>query len=144
MLNDMTHKTLFYILYDNQCSLCSWSKGWLLQRDTKYRLQFIGIHTPELREQFPWLELTVVRGAIHVVWPKGAEFAQAKNSEDYHIEKGIRAFRVIVQQLPAWRWLGWLLYFPGALWVGDKVYVWIARNRYNFPASWFIAGSNKS
>jgi predicted DCC family thiol-disulfide oxidoreductase YuxK len=124
----------YSVLYDDRCSLCAWAKAWLVAHDTQHRLAFIGIYSPELAQQFPWLTPEAVRGAIHVVWPK---VPNAHQSTDFNVTQGIRAFRVIVQQLPRWAWLRYLLYLPGALWLGDKAYVWIAKNRHKLPAHWF-------
>jgi predicted DCC family thiol-disulfide oxidoreductase YuxK len=57
---------------------------------------------------------------MHVVTPDRKRF---------HV--GFAAFRWMAWRMPLTWGIAPLLYLPGTRWLGNKVYLWVARNRYN-------------
>ena len=47
------------------------------------------------------------------------------------VRKGFAAFRMIAWRLPLLAPTTPLLYLPGMGWIGQKAYLWVARNRFN-------------
>ena len=57
---------------------------------------------------------------MHVVSPDGQT-----------VTAGFKGFRTIAGRLPAWWPLYPFLFGPGVPWVGQRVYLWVAKNRFN-------------
>jgi predicted DCC family thiol-disulfide oxidoreductase YuxK len=109
------------VLFDGNCLLCQRSVRILQRLDWRKKLEFrdcrdlanlptceTPLQPDELLEQ------------MHLVTPDRRRFY-----------KGFTAFRWMAWRMP----LTWIfapfLYLPGARWIGNKVYLWVARNRYN-------------
>lgn len=109
------------VLYDGDCALCRASVGWLRRLDWRGVLSFVSLRdendpivqgVPASREQLV--------EQMHV-WP-------ASRQGLYH---GFAAFRFLAWRLPALWPIAPFLYLPGVPWAGQKIYLWIARNRFN-------------
>lgn len=108
------------VLYDGDCAFCCKSVELLQKLDWRNKLECINVRDD--RQAF--LKEPPIAGAplleqMHVVPANGQE-----------IYGGYRAIRWIAWRLP----LTWLfapfLYLPGMTWLGQKFYLWIARNRF--------------
>lgn len=108
------------VLYDGNCPLCRHSVKWLRRLDWRGRLEFV-----DFRAEEPGVvkELSLsperLREEMHVV-PPHRRFA-------YH---GFGAFRWMAWRLPPLWPLAPFLYLPLVPWMGQKIYLWIARNRF--------------
>ncbi len=105
------------VLYDGACPLCRRSVAWLMRLDWLGRLEYADARHPEKRS------VPVPPGRLleemHLVTPGGERV--------YH---GFAAFRWIAWRLPPlWPLLPWL-YLPGVPRVGQWLYLWIARHRF--------------
>jgi len=69
---------------------------------------------PELLE----LSDQVLHEAMHLVLPDGRTYA------------GGRAVPELLALLPGWRWVSWIPRLPGARWVTDRGYRWVAARRH--------------
>jgi predicted DCC family thiol-disulfide oxidoreductase YuxK len=96
------------VLYDGQCPLC--------------------IKSAENVKRFDWLHALTVQDArdldalpqqMHLITP-----------DKKHVCRGFGAFRWIAWRLPLLWPLAPFLYLPGVPVLGEKAYLWIARNRY--------------
>ena len=108
------------VLYDGQCPLCQKSVQILKRLDWLDRLRFQDArdykHLPE--SKIP-LDPQRLLEEMHLLTP---DRSQAPS--------GFRAFRWIAWRLPAlWLIAPWLM-LPGVPWLGQRVYLWIARRRY--------------
>jgi predicted DCC family thiol-disulfide oxidoreductase YuxK len=109
------------VLYDGMCPLCLRSVPFLVKLDWLNRL-----HTQDCRDtpHLPRCEVPLepkrLLEEMHVVTP-----------DRKHAYAGFAAFRWMAWRLPAVCWLAPLLYLPGVPWLGRKVYLWVAKNRYN-------------
>jgi predicted DCC family thiol-disulfide oxidoreductase YuxK len=109
------------VLYDGNCPLCQRSVRLLKRLDWLKKL-----HPQDCRDtsklplcQVP-LEPKRLLEEMHVVTPNRQR-----------VYAGFAAFRWIAWRLPSTWLIAPFLYLPGARWLGNKIYLWIARNRYN-------------
>jgi len=108
------------VLYDGACPFCTMSIRFLKKLDW-----FGSLHPQNCRDTKnlpPCDEPLVPKRLIeemHVVTPDRKQaFA------------GFRAFRWMSWKLPALWTIAPLLYVPGVPWLGQKIYLWIAANRF--------------
>jgi predicted DCC family thiol-disulfide oxidoreductase YuxK len=108
------------VLYDGDCPLCRRSVAVLKKLDWRGRLAFQNArdveHLPPARVE---LQPRRLLEEMHVLTP-----------DRQHAYAGYRAFRWMAWRLPLTMPLAPLLYVPGVPWVGNKVYLWVARNRF--------------
>ncbi len=106
------------IIYDGQCAFCFRCRRIIENFDTFGAFQFYDFHDQEAME-----------GKFPMIRPEEAEEAMIVVTEELQIFKGFYAFRKIMWGSP-WLWLFLpVFYFPGSSYVGNRLYVWIARNR---------------
>lgn len=109
------------VLYDGQCPLCRRTVAILQKLDWFGRLAF-----ENCRDESRWppsgerLEMSRLLQEMHVVTP-GRERAHS----------GYAAFRWMAWRIPAAWMLAPFLYIPGVPWIGNKVYLWVAKRRMN-------------
>ncbi len=112
------------VLYDGQCPLCQRSIRLLKPLDWLGRVHFqdardVG-HLPPCDE--PLVPKRLLE-EMHLVTPDRRQaFA------------GFRAFRWLAWRLPVLFPVAPLLHLPGVLWAGNRVYLWVAKNRFNLVA----------
>jgi predicted DCC family thiol-disulfide oxidoreductase YuxK len=113
-----THWAL--VLYDGQCPLCIKSAETIKRFDWFHTLHFQDardIAAIPLRE--PPLDPHRLLQQMHLITP-----------DNQHVYCGFKAFRWIAWRLPVLWPVAPLLYLPGVPTLGEKTYLWIARNRY--------------
>lgn len=108
------------VLYDGDCPFCRGSVRVLKSLDWLHRLAFQSAReTDKLPETAVPLDHQKLLDEMHVV-PPGRDRAYA----------GFSAFRWMAWRLPLTALIAPLLYVPGVLWAGNRVYRLIARNRF--------------
>ena len=108
------------VLFDGDCALCRKSIALLQRLDWGRRLAYVNIReTDNPLLQSPALAQAPLVEQMHVLTPDGSRLYQ-----------GFGAFRWLAWQLPALWLLVPLLYLPGIPALGQKLYLWIARNRF--------------
>jgi len=108
------------LLYDGDCPLCNKSVRYLQRLDWLSRMRYESARDPgKIPATNPPLDPERLLEEMHLVTPDGQRV--------YH---GFRAFRWMAWRLPLVCWLTPLLYIPGVPWLGQKAYLWVARNRY--------------
>ncbi len=109
------------VLYDGMCALCQRGVRILKRLDWLKRLRY-----QDCRDTANWppsavpLTLKALLAEMHVVTP-----------DRKHAPAGFRAFRWMAWRMPLTIPLAPLLYFPGVPWLGNKVYLWVAKHRYD-------------
>ena len=111
------------VLYDGQCSLCQRSMEALAARDVRKVLRFVDLHSVDVKTVHPTLTPEACRDEMHVVTPEG------------RVLKGFYAFRHLWGRLPRTAWMAPFLHVPGASLIGNLVYRWVARRRYQLNAA---------
>jgi len=108
------------VLYDGDCPLCRRSVRLLHGLDWLGKLGFVNARDPErLRELPESLDPGRLLEEMHVLTPRG------------EVHHGFAAFRWMAWRLPPAWFLLPLLYVPGVGWLGQRVYLWVARNRFH-------------
>src|SRR5688572_21767707 len=108
------------VLYDGLCPLCRKSVAILTPLDWLNRLEFRDARDPaNVPAREPPLEPARLLEEMHLITPDG--------SAVYH---GFKVFRWMAWRLPLFWLLAPFLYIPGVPWLGQKIYMWVARNRY--------------
>jgi len=109
------------VLFDGDCAFCQRSERILKGLDWFKRLAF-----QNARDQPRWpasaqpLSMERLVEEMHVVTP-----------DRRHTYAGFGAFRWMAWRIPLTMLSAPFLYLPGVLWLGNRVYRWIARNRYS-------------
>jgi predicted DCC family thiol-disulfide oxidoreductase YuxK len=109
------------VLYDGECPFCLRSVGLLRRLDWLGRLHF---QSAREADRLPPCRVPLDRAKLldemHVV-PPGRDRVYA----------GFRAVRWLLWRLPATWPLAPFLYLPGVPWAGQRLYRWVARNRFD-------------
>lgn len=108
------------LLFDGECPLCRKSVAILKRLDWLGKVSYVNARD----EADPAVRAIPVDKArlleeMHL-WPAGGGA----------IEHGFRAFRWLAWRMPLLWLVAPFLYLPGVPWLGQKVYLWIARNRF--------------
>jgi predicted DCC family thiol-disulfide oxidoreductase YuxK len=105
------------VLYDGGCELCKRSLAILQRLDWRHRLTFADARD---RAVVPaGLDPMRLMAEMHVI------------AQDGRVDHGFRAFRRLAWELPPLWLLLPFLYVPGVPTVGQRLYLWVARNRYH-------------
>jgi predicted DCC family thiol-disulfide oxidoreductase YuxK len=105
------------VLYDGECPLCVFQMRLLTWLDWFNALALIPLTDPRAQEIAPHLSREQLLEAMHCV------------AKDGRIYRGARCIRHVGMRLPLLIPLALLLWVPGVIWIAEKVYNLIARNR---------------
>ncbi len=109
---------IYYLLYDEDCSLCVKFQRGIHRFDRRNRIETMGFHDPRIKTIVPTMTQEELFGNFHLVLPDGS------------VKSGNRALPDLLKILPGWKWAGWLLqHLPPVQWLSDRVYLWIARQK---------------
>lgn len=108
------------ILYDGQCPLCLKSVAGLKRLDWLKVCEFANARESQVLADLQ-VDVSPERllEEMHLLTPK--------NQKVLH---GFAAFRWLSWRLPACWLIAPFLYLPGVPWLGQKLYLWVARNRF--------------
>lgn len=106
------------VLYDGECPMCAFQVRLLTWLDWFNVAWMLPLTDPLARRLAPNLSRVDLMAAIHCVTPEG------------DIYRGARCIRFIGMRIPLLAPLALILWIPGVIWVAEKVYAMIARNRY--------------
>ncbi|MEW6158013.1 MAG: DUF393 domain-containing protein [Verrucomicrobiota bacterium] len=120
----MQHKQRHYVLFDDACPLCQFQMKVLTWLDWFNRISLVPISHPEAAVLAPSLTREALLEAIHCVTPDG------------QIYRGARCIRFLGMRMPLLIPIALFLWLPGVIWVAEKVYQWISRNRH-LLSRWF-------
>ncbi len=108
------------VLYDGECPLCLKSVELLKRFDWLKRLDYVNVREADkVPARQPPLEPKRLLEEMHLITPDGRRV--------YH---GYEAFRWMAWRLPLFCWLAPLMYIPGLPALGQRIYLWVAKNRY--------------
>lgn len=106
------------VLYDGECSLCTFQMKVLTWLDWCNRIRLVPIDDPETGRIAPTLSREVLEEALHCV------------SLDKRIYRGARCIRFVGLRLPLLAPVALVLWLPGVIWIAEKIYAWVSRNRH--------------
>jgi len=101
---------------DGSCQLCRLSQTWCEVRDHEDRVAFRDFRTTDD------LDLPVERAAH--------EESMWVRTGDGTLHRGFAGWRLIMREIPRWRWLGWVAGLPPLRWIGPGIYRLVARLRH--------------
>ena len=105
------------ILYDDGCPLCTFQMRVVTWLDWFNTVSLLPISNPRAAEIAPQLTREALMEAIHCV------------AKDGKIHRGARCIRFIGMRMPLGFPVALVLWFPGVIWIAEKIYMWISRNR---------------
>ena len=108
------------VLYDGDCAFCCKSVELLKRLDWLDKLAYVNVRD----ESQAFLKEPPVAGAPLL------EQMHVLPTDRKHLHGGYSAIRFMAWRLPLTWPLASLLYLPGMTWLGQKIYLWIARNRF--------------
>lgn len=105
------------LLYDSDCPLCTFQMRLLTWLDWFNTVDLRPINDPGAAAIAPHLTRADLQEAIHCITPEGK------------IHRGARALRFLGMRMPLLLPMGLFLWLPGVIFIAEKVYMWISRNR---------------
>lgn len=106
------------VLYDGECSLCTFQMKVLTWLDWFNVVTLVPISDPRVPEIAPTLTQEAMQEAVHCVTPHN------------EIYRGARCIRFVGLRMPLLAPLALVLWFPGVIWVAERIYMWVSRHRY--------------
>jgi predicted DCC family thiol-disulfide oxidoreductase YuxK len=106
------------VLYDDECPMCTFQMRLLTWLDWCNQLRLVPLSSAEASGIAPELTRADLLEAIHCVTPEG------------RIYRGARCIRFVGMRLPLLVPLALFLWIPGIIWIAERVYMWISRNRH--------------
>ncbi|MBY0523827.1 MAG: DUF393 domain-containing protein [Gemmataceae bacterium] len=108
------------VLYDGQCAFCLKSIGILKRLDWLGRLDYVDARSAEsLPPDAPAVDPERLLEEMHLLTPGGGT-----------LHHGFGAVRWMAWRLPPLWPVAPFLYVPGVPWLGQRLYLWIARHRF--------------
>lgn len=106
------------ILYDDECPMCTFQMRVLTWVDWFNFVSLLPLSHPRAAAVAPQLTREDLLEAIHCVTRDGA------------IYRGARAIRFVGMRMPLLVPVALFLWLPGVIWVAEKIYMWVSRNRH--------------
>jgi predicted DCC family thiol-disulfide oxidoreductase YuxK len=109
---------LHTVLYDDECPMCTFQMRLLTWLDWLNCLRLVPLSSNEATAMAPKLTRADLLEAIHCITPAG------------RIYRGARCIRFVGMRLPLLVPLAIFLWVPGIIWIAERIYMWISRNRH--------------
>ena len=110
--------TSYIVLYDDQCPLCTFQMKVLTWLDWFNVVRLMPLSHPEAAQIAPQLTREDLLEAIHCVTP------------ERRVYRGARCVRFVGMRMPVLVPIALFLLIPGVIWVAERIYAWVSRNRY--------------
>jgi len=108
------------VLFDGACNLCRASVARVRRMDPRGRIELVDLRDAIVPARFPQVDINEAMRLMQAVDPGGRVYS------------GADAWAHIGLALPGWKWIAWLLLVPGIHFVAQRLYGWVARNRYRW------------
>ncbi len=112
-MSESTH----LVIYDGDCPLCTFQMKILTWMDWLNLTTLVPLTDAKVGRIAPQLTREQLLSAIHCLDKHG------------RIHRGARCIRFLSLRMPLLLPLGLFLWLPGIIWIAEKVYQWISRNR---------------
>jgi predicted DCC family thiol-disulfide oxidoreductase YuxK len=108
---------VYTLVYDGACRMCTrLSKA--LQAWDRGLIEVVPSQSPDVPTRFPWIPAHAYAEAIQLVGSGGETW------------QGAAAVEQLLGALPRGRWIAWIFHVPLVRPLADRLYRWVARNRY--------------
>ena len=111
-------KAAHIVLYDDQCPLCTFQMRVLTWLDWLNTITMLPLSHPNASLVAPQVTREDLLEAIHCVTP------------EKKIHRGARCLRFVGMRIPLLVPMALFLWIPGVIFIAEKVYQWISRNRH--------------
>ena len=108
----------YTLVYDGLCRMCGRLARLLQRWDTHRQVEVVPSQATGVMARFPWIPASAYAQAIQLVGPGGETW------------QGAAAVEQLLGILPRGRWIGWIFHVPFVRGIADRIYRWVARNRY--------------
>jgi len=108
------------LLFDSDCPLCTFQSRSLAWMDWLGKVEMVPLKDPRTTEIAPGITREDLLEAIHCITPEN------------EIHRGARAIRFLGLRIPLLVPVGLFLWIPGLIWIAEKVYAFVSRNRLFF------------
>jgi predicted DCC family thiol-disulfide oxidoreductase YuxK len=105
------------VLYDDTCSMCCFQMRLLAWLDWFGVATLLPISDARASEMLPRVTRADLMEAIHCVTPQD------------RVYRGARCIRHLGMRIPLLTPLSLALWIPGVIWIADRAYGWVSRNR---------------
>lgn len=105
------------VLYDSDCSLCTFQMKVITWLDWFHRIVLLPIADPRAAQLAPGIDQVDLQEAIHCITAAGK------------IHRGARCIRYISWKLPLAIPVALFLWIPGVIYIAEIAYRWLSRNR---------------
>jgi predicted DCC family thiol-disulfide oxidoreductase YuxK len=106
------------VLYDDQCPLCTFQMRVVTWLDWFNTVSLLPVSHSRAAIIAPSITREALLEAIHCV------------ARDGRIYRGARCLRFIGLRMPLGAPLALILWFPGVIWIAERIYAWVSRNRH--------------
>ena len=108
----------YTLVYDGDCRMCTRLSRTLAEWDRDRMIDIVPSQSPGIQARFPWIPARAYTQAIQLIGPGGATW------------QGAAAIEKLLDVLPRGGAVAWVFRIPFVRPLADKVYRWVARNRY--------------
>lgn len=108
----------YTLVFDGACRMCTRLSNVLRKWDSRRQIEVTASQTTGVMARFPWIPARAYTQAIQLVGPGGETW------------QGAAAVEQLLTILPRGRWIAWIFSVPFVRALADRIYRWIARNRY--------------
>ena len=108
----------YTLIYDGQCRMCTGIVDVVRRWDSGGEIEITPSQTPGVAARFPWITARAFAESIQLVSP------------DQKTWQGAAAVEQLLTILPRGRWIAWIFRIPLVRPLAERIYRWIARNRY--------------
>jgi predicted DCC family thiol-disulfide oxidoreductase YuxK len=109
----------YTLVYDGMCRMCTRLSNVLTRWDGRRRIEVVPSQATGVMARFPWIPARAYSEAIQLVGPGGETW------------QGAAAIEQLLNVLPRGRWISWVFRIPYVRALADRIYRWVARNRYH-------------
>lgn len=108
----------YTLVYDGMCTICNPLADLVRKWDRHQRIEVVPSQSNGVMARFPWIPPKAFTQAIQLVGPGGVTW------------QGAAAVEQLLTVLPRGRWIAWIFRIPYVRVLADRIYRWVARNRY--------------
>jgi predicted DCC family thiol-disulfide oxidoreductase YuxK len=107
----------YTLIYDGACRMCT-RFSTVLQSWDRGAVDVVPSQAAGVAARFPWIPQHAYAQAIQLIGPGGRTW------------QGAAAIEQLLGVLPRGRWIAWIFHVPFVRSLADRLYRWVARNRY--------------
>jgi predicted DCC family thiol-disulfide oxidoreductase YuxK len=108
----------YTLVFDGACRMCTRLSNVLRHWDSRSNIEVTASQAPGVMARFPWIPQRAYAEAIQLIGPGGETW------------QGAAAIEQLLTALPRGRWIAWIFHVPFVRALADRIYRWVARNRY--------------